>query len=147
MAGLPSESGGRVVNQVHAGKLATDITASVVSTVLLWRGHTRTGLLVRYLAPPAGSVLVLARADLAALAATRRGRYVSVHMPPSSEIVRLTGDVIMTLGAVHRRPTLLVFGVVVVVAGWSRPLLVRTVAAVRAATHSMPRYPHMEPCQ
>jgi hypothetical protein len=68
MPDLPSGFNPLLVHQVHPGKLAADITASVVSSALLWRGRLLCGLVVHYLVPPLGSALVLARADLARLA-------------------------------------------------------------------------------
>jgi hypothetical protein len=125
MPDLPSGFNPLLVHQVHPGKLAADITASVVSSALLWRGRLLCGLVVHYLVPPLGSALVLARADLARLAGTRRGRYVSGHMPASMQALRLTGDLIMTVGAARRQPTLIGLGLAMVLAGWSHPLLGR----------------------
>ena len=118
------------VHQVHPAKLATDISAAVVSSVLLWRGRTTSGLLVRYLAPVAGSAAALAFGDMAKLADTRRGRYVQRHMPPSMQALRLAGDVVMTVAAARRKPGLLALGGLIVIAGWSHGL---TAAARRRA--------------
>jgi hypothetical protein len=60
MPDLPSGFNPLLVHQVHPGKLAADITASVVSSALLWRGRLLCGLVVHYLVPPLGSALVLA---------------------------------------------------------------------------------------
>jgi hypothetical protein len=125
MPDRPSGFNPLLVHQVHPGKLAADITASVVSSTLLWRGQLACGLVVHYLVPPLGSGLVLAHADLARLAGTRRGRYVSEHMPASMQALRLTGDLVMTVGAARRQPTLVGLGLVIVLAGWSHPLLGR----------------------
>jgi hypothetical protein len=107
-----------LVHQVHAGKLAADISAAAVSNVLLWRGRTRAGLAVRYLLPVAASAVILPR-DLSGLRDTRRGRYVVAHMPPPAQAVRLLGDTVMAVGAARRRLPLVVLGLGVVVAGWS----------------------------
>jgi hypothetical protein len=108
-----------LVHQVHPAKIGVDVTASVLSNVLLWQGRLKSGLAVRVLLPIAGSAAVLARADLDALAATRRGRYACAHMPPSAQAVRLAGDAVMGLGARRRSPLLLIAGAVVIAAGWS----------------------------
>ena len=46
MAAARAEFSRRTVHQVHGAKLAADITAAAVSSVLLWRGRTVPGLLV-----------------------------------------------------------------------------------------------------
>jgi hypothetical protein len=55
-----------LVHQVHPAKLATDIGAAAVSTVLFWRHRLVLGLLVFLVPAPVASVLVL-RGDLSAL--------------------------------------------------------------------------------
>lgn len=108
-----------LVHQVHPAKVAADVTASVVSNVLLWRGRPKVGLAVRVVLPMAGSGIVLAVADLEALAQTTRGQYMLAHMPASAQAVRLAGDALMGLGAHRRSVALLALGAVVIVTGWS----------------------------
>ena len=60
-----------LVHQVHPAKIGADVTASVVSNVLLWRARPKPALAVRVLLPLAGSAAVLGLADLDALAAMR----------------------------------------------------------------------------
>jgi hypothetical protein len=110
-----------LVHQVHPAKVGVDVTAGVVSNILLWRARPKAALAARVLLPLAGSAAVLSLADLDALAATRRGRYVAANMPPSAQAVRLAGDAVMGLGARRRSPLLLVAGAAVIAAGWSHP--------------------------
>lgn len=88
-----------LVHQVHPAKITADVTASVVSNKLLWRGRPKAALAVRIVLPVGGSLAVLTLADLDALAQTAQGRYVLAHMPPSAQAVRLDGDALMDLGA------------------------------------------------
>jgi hypothetical protein len=110
-----------LVHQVHPAKLGADITASVLSDILLWTARPNAALAVRVLLPIAGSFAVLRLADLDALARTRRGHYVLTHMPPSAQAVRLAGDALMGWGAYRHSVPLLLGGVAVVAAGWSHP--------------------------
>jgi hypothetical protein len=92
-----------LVHQVHPAKIGADVTASLVSNALLWANKPKTAIAVRILVPVAGSAAVLSRADLGALAVTRRGRYVLAHMLPAAQAVRLAGDALMAwepIGAV-----------------------------------------------
>ena len=112
-----------LVHQVHPVKVGADVTTAVVSYVLLWRGRPRAAALVQVVLPVAGSAVVLARADLDALARTRRGRYVLAHMPAAAQAVRLAGNFVMVAGARRHSWTLLTAGLLVVVAGWSHGVL------------------------
>ncbi len=110
---------GALLHQVHPAKISADVTASIISSVLLWRERPVTGLAVRCVLPIAGSAAVLGLADLDALARTKRGRYVLVHMPPIAQAARLAGDALMGLGAHRRSPSIFAAGAAVVVLGWS----------------------------
>jgi hypothetical protein len=110
---------GALLHQVHPAKIGADVTASIISNVLLWREKPATGVAVRCVLPIAGSAAVLGLADLDALARTRRGRYVLAHMPPSAQAARLAGDALMGLGAYRRSPSIFAAGAAVVVLGWS----------------------------
>lgn len=110
-----------LIHQVHPVKISADVTASLVSNVLLWRSRPKAAAAVRVAIPVAGSVIVLSLADLDALARTRRGRWVRAHMPRSAEAVRLGGDAVMAVGARRRSPALLVVGALVIAVGWSHP--------------------------
>lgn len=110
---------GVLIHQVHAAKISADVTASIVSNVLLWKSRPMAAMVVRTVVPVASSVAVLGLADLDVLVRTRRGRYVLVHMPPSAQAVRLAGDALMGLGAHRRSSALLVAGAAVIAIGWS----------------------------
>src|ERR1022692_2356552 len=113
---------GVVIHQVHAAKIGADVTASIVSNVLLWRERPAAAVAVRVIVPVAGSAAVLGLADLDGLSRTRRGRYVLAHMPPSALAVRLAGDALMGLGAYRRNALLLIVGAAMIGAGWSHAL-------------------------
>lgn len=110
---------GALLHQVHPAKIGADVTASIISNVLLWQAKPVTGVAVRCVLPIASSAAVLGLADLDALSRTRRGRYVLAHMPPAAQAVRLAGDALMGLGAYRRSPALFAAGAAVVVLGWS----------------------------
>jgi len=112
-----------VLHQVHWAKLTADVTASVVSLALIWKGHRRLGLAI-HLGIPVLASAVLLRADIEQLRSTRRGRYVLKHMPVAAQTVRLAGDAVMTIGAWRRNRLVIAAGTVVVVAGWSHGLVV-----------------------
>jgi hypothetical protein len=113
---------GAVIHQVHPAKIGADVTAAIVSNVLLWRERPTAAVAVRVIVPVAGSAAVLGLADLDGLSRTRRGRYVLAHMPPSAQAVRLAGDALMGLGAYRRSALLLIAGDAVIGAGWSHAL-------------------------
>ena len=108
-----------LVHQVHPAKISADVTASIVSSTLLWHERPKAALAVRIMLPAAGSLAVLTLADLDALAQTAPGRYVLARMPPSAQAVRLVGDAVMGLGARRRKVPLLLAGAALIAAGWS----------------------------
>jgi hypothetical protein len=112
-----------VLHQVHPVKLGFDITASVVSNILLWRQCPRAGLAVRLGLPLVGSAAVLRWGDMNALRHRRRGRYVLENMTPAAQAVRLGGDALMAHGAWRRNGPMILSGMIIIAAGWSRGLL------------------------
>jgi hypothetical protein len=111
-----------LIHQVHPLKIGADVTASMVSNVLLWRHRLAPAMAVRLGLPIAGSAVVLSSADMDRLRGSAAGRYVLAHMPPSAVIVRLTGDVIMAAGAWRRSWRMVGLGALTVAAGWSHGL-------------------------
>ncbi|HSS93582.1 MAG TPA: hypothetical protein VLR46_06290 [Candidatus Dormibacteraeota bacterium] len=120
-----------LVHQVHPVKLAFDISASIISNVLLWQHRLAAGLVTRYALPVAGSALVLAFADLDRLRSTARAGYVLEHMPPASTALRFGGDTLMAVGAWRRHPSWLVAGALIVAAGWSHGLFFEPISRDR----------------
>jgi hypothetical protein len=112
-----------LLHQVHPLKLAADISASLISNVLLWNDSAVSGILIRLALPVAGSTITLRFGDIERLRSTPAGRYVLEHMPPSAMAVRLAGDVLMALGCWFRRPAVIVIGAAVIAAGWSHGLV------------------------
>lgn len=113
---------GALLHQVHPAKMSADMTASLISDLLLWRERPVAALALRCAVPIASSAAVLGLADLDALSRTRRGRYVLAHMPPAAQAARLAGDAIMGIGAYRRSPALVISGAALVVLGWSHAL-------------------------
>ena len=107
------------LHQVHPLKLGADVSASAVSTVMLWRGRRGSALLVRYGLPAVASLLLIGRADLGRLRATRRGQYILTHMPPEAIGLRLAGDTLMAVGASRRNLGIILAGLLSVLTGWS----------------------------
>jgi hypothetical protein len=110
---------GALLQQVHPAKIGADVTASIVSDLLLWRERPATAVAVRYVIPLASSAAVIGFADLDALSRTRRGRYVLAHMPLAAQVIRLAGDAVMGVGAYRRSPVLFTAGAALVMLGWS----------------------------
>ena len=111
-----------LVHQIHPAKLATDISVSVVSTVLFWQHRLVAGLLVFTVPAPIASALVL-RSDLSGYRDSPAGRYVLAHMPPSMQAIRSVSAVVLAVGGWRRSPRLLAAGFGLVGLGWSHGLL------------------------
>jgi len=140
MANLTAEER-MLLHQVHPAKLAVDISASVLSSLLLWDHRLAAGLGVHYLAPVLGSALIFRFVNVDVLADTSAGRYLLSHMPPRFVALRLAGDTLMTIGAWRRRPDWIIGGVLLVAAGWSHGLLGSRVITRGRTTHEERRSP------
>ena len=113
-----------LLHQVHPAKLATDISADVVSSWLMWQRRPRAALLLAHAAAALASATVT-RCNLSPLQTTRRGRYVLSHMPPSAQALRYLGQVVAWYAAYRRRPAGFAVGHVLIATGWSHGLLSR----------------------
>jgi hypothetical protein len=107
-----------LLHQVHAAKLATDITFGIVSTVLMWRHRVASALVIAFVPAIVASALVL-RLSLSGLRDTQRGKYVLANMPPSAQAMRLLGQIFAWLAAYQRRPSGIVAGILITLGGWS----------------------------
>jgi len=113
-----------LLHQVHSAKLATDVSADMVSTWLMWHRRPRVALLIAHAAAVMASA-VLTRRDLSPLQTTRRGRYVLIHMPPSAQALRYLGQVLAWYAAYRHRLAGIVLAHGLIAAGWSHGLLSR----------------------
>jgi hypothetical protein len=116
------------VSVVHAAKLATDISAAIVSGWLMWHRRVPAALAAGFV-PAAIASALLTRRDLSALADTRRGRYVLAHMPPAAQALRMAGQVVVWRAEYKHRPAGIVAGHALVAVGWSHGLLARAGAS------------------
>ena len=107
--GRDVQTGPPLAEPAHRAEMAVDIAASVASNALLRKGRIRAELSLRYLLPVIGTAAVVP-GDLGALRGTRRGRYVLEHMPAEAQAVRLVGDAILAVGAIRRRPDVMIAG-------------------------------------
>jgi hypothetical protein len=112
-----------LVHQVHPVKLGFDISASLISNILLWQRRLGPAIVLRYTLPVVGSALVLNLADLELLKRSRRGRYVLEHMPNEAAAIRLAGDFVTAIGSWRHRPAWIAAGALIVLAGWSHGLV------------------------
>ena len=107
-----------LLHQVHAAKLATDITFGIVSIVLIWRHRVMSAFVIAFVPAIVASALVL-RLDLSGLRDTRRGSYVLANMPPGAQAMRILGQIFAWLAAYQRRPNGIVAGLLITLSGWS----------------------------
>ena len=105
-----------LLHQVHAGKLATDITAGSVSTVLMWQRRIPVALVIAHVPPIVASAVVLRR-DLSGLRGTRCRCYVLAPCRPPPRPCAYENA--PWRAAYRHRPGGMLIGVLVIVAGWS----------------------------
>lgn len=109
-------------HQIHPAKLASDISASILSSVLFWRRRLVAGLIATFVPAVIGSALVIRFADLDRIRDSRRGAYLRRWMTPSAQAVRAGGAVGMAVGAWRRRPGLIAVSLAAILVAWFRGL-------------------------
>jgi cytochrome bd-type quinol oxidase subunit 1 len=107
-------------HQIHPLKLATDISAEIVSLYLFWKHRLLAGMLVVLVPPIIVSLLIIKLVDLETYKQSTLGRYIRVSMTPSAVVMRILGTVITHVGAWSRKPWLIPLGLLTVLLGWLR---------------------------
>lgn len=109
-------------HQIHPLKLLTDFTTSFASSWLLWEARWVPALLVAFV-PSIFVSILLVRTDLDRYAASPFGAYVAAHMTTRATLVRITGQLVMWIGAIAHLPWMLPLGLwILVVLGWGNGL-------------------------
>jgi hypothetical protein len=111
-------------HQIHPAKLATDWLTTPIALHFFWRHRLVAGLAATFVPPIVASAIIIRFADLERYQRSRFGRYIKRRMTPRMMAVRLAGALIMSVAAWLRQPTGLVIGLLVVLLGWSRGLLI-----------------------
>ena len=119
----------QLYHQIHPLKLATDISAQIVSLYFFWRHALLPGLLVMFLPPILISLLIVRLVNLEPLKDSSVGRYLRHYMTPAMEGVRLAGTVPMVLGAWYHAVWLIPVGLAITLFGWLRGLIFPSRAA------------------
>lgn len=110
----------RLYHQIHPLKLATDISAEIVSLYLFWKHRLLAGMLVFLVPPVIASTLIMQLANLEAYRKSVLGRYIREYMTPSAVALRILGTIITHVGAWYRKPALIPLGLMTVLLGWLR---------------------------
>lgn len=110
-------------HQIHPLKLATDISAEIVSLYLFWRRKLIAGLVVFLVPPMIASALIMNLAHLEKYKESVFGRYIQKYMTPPVVFVRILGTVLTHVGAWYRIPALIPLGLVTVLLGWLRGIV------------------------
>jgi hypothetical protein len=115
-------------HQIHPLKLATDGSMALVSLPLLWRHRLRAALLAQSVPPVLMSAALLRWADLEPQRQSPLGRYLARYMSPRMQALRFAGNAVMALGAWRRRPYLCIAGLLLILFGWLRGVLLPRVS-------------------
>jgi hypothetical protein len=105
-------------HQIHPAKLAADITGSLISTYLMWRGKFGPAMLTAFVPAILASVLVVRFADLERLKQSPFGHYIGQFMTGRIEAWRFAGQVVMWVGAWYHHFWLILVGVATVITAW-----------------------------
>jgi len=110
-------------HQIHPLKLATDISAEILSLYLFWRRKLIAGFVVFLVPPIIASTLIMNLANLEKYKQSAFGRYIRTYMTTPVVLVRILGTVLTHVGAWYRIPVLIPLGLATVLLGWLRGML------------------------
>ena len=121
---VPSSREKELYQQIHPGKLATDIAAFVLSTYLIWIHQLIFGILSGFIPAIVASAIVVRYANLERYAASRLGRYAHKYMTRPMEAVRFVGLFVSWSGAWYHTWWIIGVGILIVILAWSRGKIV-----------------------
>ena len=121
----------QLYHQIHPLKLATDISAEIVSLYLFWKRKLLAGMRVVLVPPVIASMLIIRLVDLEGYKESAFGRYIHSYMTPPVVLVRMLGTVVTHVGAWYRKPGLIPLGLMMVLLGWLRGLLLPGTSQVK----------------
>ena len=113
----------QLYHQVHPLKLATDITAAIVSTYFFWFHEFWLALAWMFLPPIIVSTIMLLTMDFTWIKESAVGRYLSWEMTAAMQALRLAGTIPMVIGAWYHQWWAVALGVLIVLVGWLRGLI------------------------
>ena len=114
-------------HQIHPLKLATDISAEIISLYFFWQRKLIIGCIAAIGPPIVTSTLLMRWANLEPYKQSAFGRYIRTSMSSLSVSLRIAGTIVTHIGAWYRRPWLIPLGFGLVLLGWLRGLLVQNV--------------------
>ena len=106
-------------HQIHPAKLATDISAEIVSLYFLWQHELVLGLILHFVPPVVTSAVLVPFGNFEVQKHSRLGRYISWHMTRAIEAIRFAGDIVAVFGAWFRLPALIAGGLLIVLLAWT----------------------------
>jgi len=121
----------QLYHQIHPLKLATDISAEIISLYLFWKRKLLAGMLVFLVPPVIVSTLIMRLANLEGYKESAFGRYVRTYMTPPVVMARVLGTIVTHVGAWYRKPGLIPLGLMMVLLGWLRGLLLPKSISIR----------------
>ena len=107
-------------HQIHPVKLCADISASILTLYLFWQHIFLIALILHFLIPIIGSILVIHFADFKKEKNSSLGKYLKKYMTNMMQLLRLGGDIIMVFGAWFHSPLIILAGLTIVLFGWFR---------------------------
>ena len=107
-------------HQIHPLKLMIDAGSGFGSLYPLWHHHLALALVIMLLPPPVISLLLMRFANLEPYRQSAFGRYIAHSMSHTMEAIRLTGMIVVALGAWYQSLWIIFAGCVVILFAWLR---------------------------
>lgn len=106
-------------HEIHPLKLFTDWSAGLIALYVLWQHEIVLGLVLAFVPSILASLLIIRTVNLERFRESSAGRYVKRYMSNSIRLIRLTGNLVMMIGAWYHLLYLIPVGLIVIVLAWS----------------------------
>ena len=110
-------------HQIHPAKVATDVTAEILSLILLWEHFLVYGLVVHFVPCIIASLLLVGFADLEWIKTSFLGAYVGTYITRPIEALRFLSDILMVIGAWYHIPLLIGLALALISGCWCNGLI------------------------
>jgi hypothetical protein len=110
-------------HQIHPAKLLTDWGMTFPALYFFWVHNLIVALIVTFVPPFIASGIIIRWVNLEKYKYSTFGRYINIYMTRWMEALRLSGMLPLILGAWYHIPWLFPIGVVIVLLGWLRGMI------------------------
>ena len=113
----------KLYHQIHPIKLLTDWVTGIISLYFLWLHQLSIAIMVMFIPAIVVSIVIIKYVNLRNIKHSAFGKYIRMSMTKGMEAVRFVGFAIAIFGAWYHMAWLIVVGIIIILIGWMRGLI------------------------